>query len=236
MKLWVIRNEINEFEYEQFSKERFDFREMYHIEREREKEIAASFDFTNLCDYDLYERVADKMGVERILTEEEIGEALLFPPKDSRAELRVQLAAKYNNAALSWNKITINHEPKIRIDVRRPYDEEYSRLVERYPELARMPSVVVVFLGENQRENADRQVLVRMLAEQEEVRGWEEHISREIRNRIIRNPYLDYLMYSCNKTYRFDELDGWNEDRINEKIEEISRKEEAEAERRKEET
>ena len=226
MKLWVIRNEIDDFDYKYTSKGKFDYRSIYMMDDEIEKEIAASFDFTNLCDYDLYERVADKIGVERILTEEEIGEALLFPPKDSRAELRVRLASAFGNAALSWNKITINREPKIKIDMGRPTGEEYSRMFERYPELARMPSAVVVFLRERRRGEATRQVLVRLLAEEEDVRGWEEEISREIRNRIVRNPYLDYLLYSNNKTYRFDELDGWNEDTIKKRLEEISRAEE----------
>ncbi len=226
MKLWVIKNEINDFDYKYTSKGKFDYRSIYMMDDEIEKEIAASFDFTNLCDYDLYERVADKIGVERILTEEEIGEALLFPPKDSRAELRVRLASEFGNAALSWNKITINREPKIKIDMGRPTGEEYSRMFERYPELARMPSAVVVFLRERRRGEATRQVLVRLLAEEEDVRGWEEEISREIRNRIVRNPYLDYLLYSNNKTYRFDELDGWNEDTIKKRLEEINRAEE----------
>ncbi len=226
MKLWVIRNEIDDFDYKYTSKGKFDYRSIYMMDEQVEKEIAASFDFTNLCDYDLYERVADRMGVERVLTEEEIGEALLFPPKDSRAELRVRLASEFGNAALSWNKITINREPKIKIDMGRPTGEEYSRMFERYPELARMPSAVVVFLRERRRGEATRQVLVRLLAEEEDIRGWEEEISREIRNRIVRNPYLDYLLYSDNKTYRFDELDGWNEDTIKKRLEEISRAEE----------
>ena len=226
MKLWVIKNEIDDFDYKYTSKGKFDYRSIYMMDEEIEKEIAASFDFTNLCDYDLYERIADKIGVERILTEEEIGEALLFPPKDSRAELRVRLASEFGNAALSWNKITINREPKIKIDMGRPTGEEYSRMFERYPELARMPSAVVVFLRERRRGEATRQVLVRLLAEEEDVRGWEEEISREIRNRIVRNPYLDYLLYSNNKTYRFDELDGWNEDTIKKRLEEINRAEE----------
>ncbi len=226
MKLWVIKNEIDDFDYKYTSKGKFDYRSIYMMDEEIEKEIAASFDFTNLCDYDLYERIADKIGVERILTEEEIGEALLFPPKDSRAELRVRLASEFGNAALSWNKITINREPKIKIDMGRPTGEEYSRMFERYPELARMPSAVVVFLRERRRGEATRQVLVRLLAEEEDIRGWEEEISREIRNRIVRNPYLDYLLYSNNKTYRFDELDGWNEDTIKKRLEEINRAEE----------
>jgi len=124
------------------------------------------------------------------------------------------------------NKITINREPKIKIDMGRPTGEEYSRMFERYPELARMPSAVVVFLRERRRGEATRQVLVRLMAEEEDVRGWEEEISREIRNRIVRNPYLDYLLYSNNKTYRFDELDGWNEDTMKKRLEEISRAEE----------
>jgi len=234
MKLWVIKNEIDDFEYKYTSKGRYDYRSMYMMDERVEKEIAASFDFTNLCDYDLYEQVADTIGAERVLTEEEIGEALLFPPKNSRAELRVRLASEFGNAALSWNKITINREPKIKIDMGRPSGEEYSRLFERYPELARMPSAVVVFLRERRRGEATRQVLVRLLAEEEDIRGWEEEISREIRNRIVRNPYLDYLLYSNNKTYRFDELDGWDEGRINERIGEIRMAERVEREEEEE--
>ena len=36
---------------------------------------------------------------------------------------------------------------------------------------------------------------------------------------------MDYLLYANNKTYRFDELDGWNEETIQRKIEEIKRSE-----------
>ncbi len=225
MKLWVITHEIDDFEYDYVPKGKFDYRSMYLMDERIEKEIAASFDFTNLCDYDLYERVADRMGVERLLTEEDLGEALLFPPRNSRAELRVRLASEFENAALSWNKITITREPKIKIDTSRPTSEEYSRLFERYPELARMPSAVVVFLRERRRGESTRQVLVRLLAAEEDIRGWEEEISREIRNRIVRNPYLDYLLYSNNKTYRFDQLDGWNEESIEKKLEEIKAEE-----------
>ena len=107
----------------------------------------------------------------------------------------------------------------------RPTAEEYSRLFERYPELARMPSAVVVFLRERRRGETTRQVMVRLLAEEEDIRGWEEDISREVRNRLVRNPYLDYLLYSNNKTYRFDELDGWDESSIRKKIEEIRKEE-----------
>ena len=225
MKLWAIKNELNDFEYKQIPRGKFDYRNMYMMEEPMEREIAASFDFTNLCDYDLYECVADKMGVERILTEEDIGEALLFPPKNSRAELRVRLASEFENSTLSWNKITINKEPNVEIDVSRPSSEEYARLFERYPELARMPSAVVVFFRERDRGEGARQVLVRLLAEEDDIRGWEDEISREIRNRIARNPYLDYLLYANNKTFRFDELDSWNEESIKKKIEEIRREE-----------
>ncbi len=67
--------------------------------------------------------------------------------------------------------------------------------------------------------------MVRLLAEEEDIRGWEEDISQEVRNRLVRNPYLDYLLYSNNKTYRFDDLDGWDEASIRKKIEEIRKEE-----------
>jgi hypothetical protein len=225
MKLKVIKSESDEFAYNHIPRGKFDYRNMYLMDEQTERKIAASFAFTNLCDYDLYECVADKIGVERILTEEEIGEALLFPPKDSRAELRVRLASEFENATLSWNKITINREPNVKIDMSRPSSEEYARLFERYPELARMPSAVVVFFREQNREEGARQVLVRLLAEEEDIQGWEDEISGEIRNRIARNPYLDYLLYANNKTFLFDELDGWNEETIRKKIEEIRQEE-----------
>ena len=76
-----------------------------------------------------------------------------------------------------------------------------------------MPNAMVVFLREGRGRGGEpsRQILVRLLAEEDEISGWEEEIIREIRSRISRNPYLDYLLYANNKTYRFDELDGWNE-------------------------
>lgn len=227
LKLWVITHEIDEFEYKCSPRGKFDYRSMYLMDEKLEKQIAASFDFTNLCDYDLYERVADKIGVERILTDEDIAEALLFPPKNSRAELRMRLASEFKNAAVGWNKITMKREPKVQIELTRPGTEEYALLFERYPELARMPNAMVVFLREGRGRGGEpsRQILVRLLAEEDEISGWEEEIIREIRSRISRNPYLDYLLYANNKTYRFDELDGWNEETIQRKIEEIKRSE-----------
>lgn len=222
MKLWVLKNELNDFEYRYIPRERFDYRGMYMKEEQIEKEIAASFDFTNLCDYDLYECVVDKIGVERVLTEEDIGEALLFPPRNSRSELRIRLASEFDdgNAMLSWNKITITRDMWQNVN-----SEEYTRMFERYPELARMPGAIVVFYREQNRREGSRRVLVRLLAEEDDIRGWEEEISRERRNRISRNPYLDYFLYTYNKTYRFDELDGWNEGTIKKKIDEIRRAE-----------
>lgn len=225
MKRWAIKHALDEFEYRTIPKGKFDYRNMYPMDELVEREIAASFDYTNLCDHDLYECVAEAIGAERLLTEEDLGEALLFPPKNSRAELRVRLAAEFEDATLSWNKITINREPEVKIDMSRPSSEEYARLFERYPELARMPSAVVVFFRERSRGESSRQVLVRLLAEEEDIRGWEDEITREIRNRIVRNPYLDYLLYAQNRTFRFDNLDGWNAASIQEKIEEIHREE-----------
>ncbi|MCW7072154.1 MAG: proteasome accessory factor PafA2 family protein [Methanophagales archaeon] len=231
LKWWVLKNELADFEYEERPKGRFDYRSLYKMDEQAEKEIAASFEFTNLGEHDLYEQVADRVGVVRLLTEEELGEALLSPPKGSRAELRVRLAAVpgFEDAALSWNKITINRAPKIKIDMGPPSAEEYMRLFEQYPELGRRPSAVVVFLHESRsgdgRGGRRRQVLVRLLGEEEDIRGWEEEISQEIRNRIARNPYLEYLMCSNNKTYKFDELDGWDEEVIKRKVEEIKKAE-----------
>ena len=88
-----------------------------------------------------------------------------------------------------------------------------------------MPSAVVVFFRERNRGEGSRQVLVRLLAEEDDIRGWEDEITREIRNRIVRNPYLDYLLYAQNRTFRFDNLDGWNEVSIQAKIDEIHREE-----------
>jgi hypothetical protein len=221
MKWKVIKSESNDFAYSYIPRGKFDYRNLYLMDEQTEREIAASFAFTNLCDYDLYECVADRIGAERILTEEEIGEALLFPPRNSRAELRVRLASEFKNATLSWNKITITREPNVKIDMSRPSSEEYARLFERYPELARMPGAVVVFFREQERGEGARQVLVRLLAEEDDIQGWEEEISGEIRNRIVRNPYLDYLMHANSRTFLFDELDGWNEETIRTKIEGI---------------
>ncbi len=232
MKLWVIKNKLDSFEYEYSDGKARARRDIYKVKKDLEKEIAASFAFTNLCEYDLYEKIADEIGVERLLTEEDIGEALLSPPKNSRAELRVKLAEEFKDANISWNKITITREPRIR----RPSEEEYSQLFSRYPELARMPSVVVVFLG-GRGERGSREILVQLLAEDGDIQRLEEHIRNEIRCRI-RNPYFDYLLYSGSKTYRFDELDGWNEETIRKKIESIKeeerRSEEAEEESNRE--
>ncbi len=226
LKWYVVMHEIEEFEYKCSPRSKFDYRNMYIMSERLEKQIAASFDFTNLCDYDLYERVADRIGVERILTDEDIGEALLFPPKNSRAELRMRLAKEFKGAAVNWNKITMKREPKVQIELTRPGTEEYAMLFERYPELARMPNAMVVFLREEHGgREPSRQVLVRLLTNEEDITGWEEEIIREIRSRISRNPYLDYLLYANNRTYRFDELDGWNEETIRRKVEEIKESE-----------
>lgn len=54
--------------------------------------------------------VADKIGAERILREEDIGEALLFPPEKSRALVRnalIEEIVKFppENLMVRWNRI-----------------------------------------------------------------------------------------------------------------------------------
>jgi len=95
MKLHVIENEIEGFDYDG---------------GEEEKKICACFDFSNLGEHDLYEAVADEMGVERILSEEDIGEALLYPPENSRALVRTALVEEIKrfqpeNLIVRWNRI-----------------------------------------------------------------------------------------------------------------------------------
>jgi len=99
MKLRAVEKEIEGFDYG--GKE---------IEGEKEKKIGACFDFSNLCEHDLYEAVADKIGAERILSEEDIGEALLFPPQKSRALIRNSLIEEIvkfqpENLLVRWNRI-----------------------------------------------------------------------------------------------------------------------------------
>jgi len=95
MKLHVIENEIDRFDYNG---------------GEEEKKICACFDFSNLDEYDLYEAVANEIGVERILREEDIGEALLYPPENSRASVRTALISEImrfqpENLIVRWNRI-----------------------------------------------------------------------------------------------------------------------------------
>ncbi len=95
MKLHVIENEIEGFDYDG---------------GEEEKKICACFDFSKLCEHDLYEVVADEMGVERILSEGDIGEALLYPPGNSRALVRTALVEEIKrfqpeNLIVRWNRI-----------------------------------------------------------------------------------------------------------------------------------
>jgi proteasome accessory factor A len=97
MKWYVIENCLDRFGYEAG-------------EDEKEKKICASFEFSNLGEHDLYERVADEIGIERIVSEEEIGEALLYPPENSRAAVRTALIeeiTRYHpeNLIVRWNQI-----------------------------------------------------------------------------------------------------------------------------------
>jgi hypothetical protein len=97
LKLHVLENELERFDYD-------------GGEEEQEKKICACFEFSNLGEHDLYERVADELGVERILGEEEIGEALLYPPESSRASLRTALIEAIvqfqpKNLIVRWNRI-----------------------------------------------------------------------------------------------------------------------------------
>jgi hypothetical protein len=100
MKLHAVEKEILEgFEYEGEGKE-----------GEKEKKIGACFDFSNIGEHDLYEVIADKIGVERILREEDIGEALLYPPEKSRALVRNSLIEEIvkfqpENLLVRWNRI-----------------------------------------------------------------------------------------------------------------------------------
>jgi len=97
MKLHVLEDELERFDYD-------------GREGEEEKKICACFEFSNLGEHDLYERVADEIGVERIVSEEGIGEALLYPPENSRASLRTALVEEImrfqpENLIVRWNRI-----------------------------------------------------------------------------------------------------------------------------------
>ena len=77
---------------------------------EEEKKICACFDFSNLGKHDLYWTVADEIGAEKILKEEDIGEALLYPPENSRASLRTALISEIirfqpENLIVRWKRI-----------------------------------------------------------------------------------------------------------------------------------
>jgi len=79
---------------------------------EEEKKICACLDFSNLGKHDLYGTVADEIGAEKILKEEDIGEALLYPPENSRASLRIALVEEIKrfqpeneNLIVRWNRI-----------------------------------------------------------------------------------------------------------------------------------
>ncbi|RLG39229.1 hypothetical protein DRN79_00300 [Methanosarcinales archaeon] len=74
--------------------------------------ISACFAFSNVCDEDFYESVACCAGVERMLTDEEIGESLIYPPPESRGALRVMLLDALRdigippeNILVRWNRI-----------------------------------------------------------------------------------------------------------------------------------
>ncbi len=127
MKLHVIENEIDKFEYDG---------------GEEEKKICACFDFSNLGEHDLYERVADVIGVERILREEDIGEALLYPPENSRASLRTALIAEImrfqpENLIVRWNRIVNppTTDAEINFNALEGWDEE--RIKEKMGEVKR---------------------------------------------------------------------------------------------------
>ena len=81
-------------------------------ESEKGMRIAACFAFSNVCDADFYEAVADEIGVERLLSEEDIADALLNPPRNSRASLRNRLLEEIvgmgehpDNIFVRWNRI-----------------------------------------------------------------------------------------------------------------------------------
>lgn len=184
MKRWIIKNKLDEFEFE---------------EDEYGKEVAASFCFTNLCDFDLYEKLADEIGAVKLVSDREIGEALVSPPPNSRALLRLRLAKEFSDALFGWNKIAIN--PKRKVEVRSVGYEESG-------ELLRTPGIVVVGLEDLYRcveESNRRMGSLRLL-----VAGDEEHIRRIIRR-------YEWLY---KKTYSLDDLD-WDETKIENKIREI---------------
>ncbi|MFQ6071344.1 MAG: proteasome accessory factor PafA2 family protein [Methanosarcinales archaeon] len=186
MKYWAIENEIDDFEYDGV---------------EVDKKIAASFDFTNVCDYDLYEKIADKIRVERLLSERDIGEAMLYPPKNSRAELRTRLSEDFPNSIIGWNKITIKMEPEIRI-------KKIKR--EKYQELRKLAKegagVVEVDIKDLEDGKLFGRLLVKLLSDMHD----SEFLFKVINGKTI--------------TEKFEELDGWSQYQINKKIEEIKKK------------
>jgi hypothetical protein len=119
LKLHVIETEIDRLDFEG---------------AEEEKKICACFEFSNIGEHDLYERITDEMGIERLGAEEEIGEALLYPPENSRAVLRTALIEEImhfqpDNLIVRWDRIVNppTRDEEINFDELDGWDEEKIR-------------------------------------------------------------------------------------------------------------
>ena len=97
IKLSLIEKGIDDF---------FEFEEGL---TESQKKEAANFQYTAVTD-PLFEDLTKDFGFKRMVSDEEIHRALLQPPKNSRAELRVRIADHFKNRVknISWNSISID--------------------------------------------------------------------------------------------------------------------------------
>lgn len=190
MKRWVIENEIGDFEYEG-----------------EDKKLAASFQFTNVCDHDLYERVKDELGAVDLFDQEETGQALISPPKNSRASLRGKLHEQFPESWITWNRIAFQKTHKRPASFHRLQEIIHSSRGRQALVHSRGPS--------GSRGDQLRAVIreIRALG-----RGRLEPV---ILIRLTNRGAQIQTMGSRVCSVRFDRLDGWDEDRVQRKVEEI---------------
>jgi len=225
LKKYIIENEIDNFSCD------------IYYDDDISKKISACFDFTNVCDYDLYEKTADKIGVKRVLTEQDIAEAILEPPANSRAALRVRIARELQKVTMGWNYAIVSVCPEIKI--KRVNKKLYNE-IKREENVLRIPKYLIEriskCLTERDKIKLKPYIPLPLFGEEDlllrDVEGEKiKQIVKNIESGEIRHVNELFLLLSIlrEKTYllEFNKLD-WNDSEIREKIEDIKERTEEE--------
>ncbi len=100
----------------------FAITEMKEKKRVVDVEMMACKQYSELgAERGIYYRRQRNGLVDRLITDEEINKAIKEPPKDTRANLRVEISNNFNIESIDWSIIVVNDGTRRSLSLSDPY-------------------------------------------------------------------------------------------------------------------